>query len=177
MKLVVLTLLTVLAACGGNRPTPQPGPKVPPGPAQLPDYELTINVVDAQGNTVQGVEIEIVPITLGQQTSFEPTSPDGPATRKIRQRTYHVKARGEEREVRLTKSELLTIQLAPEQPRQMRGRLQAQGRALTYPDGQRFRWAFATGFQLVHYVATGSTQTATDFLKWARNTGFNGVRV
>lgn len=59
----------------------------------------------------------------------------------------------------------------------MRGRLRAEPRALTYADGTRFRWRFATGFRLVELVAHGRENEAVAFLKWTRATGFNGVRV
>jgi hypothetical protein len=67
--------------------------------------------------------------------------------------------------------------VARDHPRNIRGRLEVRGRTLTYPDATPFRWRFATGFGLLEQVAHGRETEAVRFLRWAHNTGFNGVRV
>jgi len=60
---------------------------------------------------------------------------------------------------------------------QVRGQLHAKGRWLAYPDASRFRWRGVTGFMLNEQVAGGREADAVAFLKWAKQTGFNVVRV
>lgn len=66
---------------------------------------------------------------------------------------------------------------ARSRPRQVRGPLGPSGRWLTYPDGGRFRWRGVTGFMLNQLVSSRREADATAFLAWARETGFNVVRV
>ncbi len=61
--------------------------------------------------------------------------------------------------------------------RQVRGQLRAAGRWLAYPDGSRFRWRGVTGFMLNEQVSSGRHADAVTFLGWAKQTGFNVVRV
>lgn len=65
----------------------------------------------------------------------------------------------------------------PERPRQVRGRLQARARALTYPDGAPFRWRGITAFALAEQVAHGRREEAAAFLRDAARDGFNLARV
>ena len=57
------------------------------------------------------------------------------------------------------------------------GRLRADGRLIRCEDGSPFRWRGVTGFRLVHHVATGDEAAARRYLAWARETGFNVIRV
>jgi hypothetical protein len=43
-------------------------------------------------------------------------------------------------------------------------------------DGSRFVWRGVTGFRVVDYVAKGDLEAARAYLRWARASGFGGVR-
>lgn len=70
-------------------------------------------------------------------------------------------------EVSLTRTRIPTV----------RGRIQARGRQLAYPDGQLFVWRGLTGFMLPELVVRGKTAQAESFLHAASADGFNVVRV
>ncbi len=57
------------------------------------------------------------------------------------------------------------------------GRLRADARLIRCEDGRPFRWRGVTGFRLVHQVASDEEAAARAYLAWARDTGFNIVRV
>lgn len=57
------------------------------------------------------------------------------------------------------------------------GRLQVTGRFFTCASGEPFRWRGVTGFRLVHQVARGEEASARRYLSWARDAGFNLIRV
>jgi hypothetical protein len=59
----------------------------------------------------------------------------------------------------------------------LRGRLRVEGRRLVGADGQPFAWRGVTGFRLLELTSSGRIAEATWFLEWARQTGFNVVRV
>ena len=57
------------------------------------------------------------------------------------------------------------------------GRLQVKGRFITCASGEPFRWRGVTGFRLVHQVARDEEASARRYLSWARDAGFNLIRV
>ena len=57
------------------------------------------------------------------------------------------------------------------------GRLGVQNRAIVDRDGTRFRWRGVTAFALPEQIAHGRETEAVRFLDWARDSGFNVVRV
>jgi hypothetical protein len=57
------------------------------------------------------------------------------------------------------------------------GRVRAEGQALVCADGTVFRWNGVTAFALLDHVADGRRTEADAFMRWARATGFNLVRV
>jgi hypothetical protein len=59
----------------------------------------------------------------------------------------------------------------------VRGRMRIDGRRFVHPDGSPFIWRFATGFRLLDLLADGDAAGVDRFMAWARDTGFNGVRV
>jgi hypothetical protein len=54
--------------------------------------------------------------------------------------------------------------------------LEVRGREF-FVDDQKFHWQYVTAFQLLDHVADGRLADAEQFLVWAKNEGFNGVRV
>ena len=59
----------------------------------------------------------------------------------------------------------------------VRGRLRIHARDIVYPDGTTFRWRGVTAFALLEQIAHGREADAVAYLRWARDTGFNLVRV
>jgi len=57
------------------------------------------------------------------------------------------------------------------------GRVSARGTALVCADGSAFRWNGVTAFALLDQLADGRRADADTYLRWARATGFNLVRV
>ena len=57
------------------------------------------------------------------------------------------------------------------------GRLRVDRRLIRCEDGTPFRWRGVTGFRLVHQVVTGEDAASRGYLAWARDTGFNVIRV
>ena len=57
------------------------------------------------------------------------------------------------------------------------GRLSTRGTDIVCSDGTRFQWRGVTGFALLEQIAHGRAQDADGFMRWARATGFNLVRV
>jgi hypothetical protein len=55
--------------------------------------------------------------------------------------------------------------------------VRAEGQALVCADGTVFRWNGVTAFALLDHVADGRRTEADAFMRWARATGFNLVRV
>lgn len=65
----------------------------------------------------------------------------------------------------------------PAQPPMLRGRLRVHARQIVYPDGATFRWRGVTAFALLEQIAHGREADAVAYMRWARDTGFNLVRV
>lgn len=80
-------------------------------------------------------------------------------------------------EVNLASTSSLQVSLESDRPVFMRGPLSVRGRALVYPDGSRFLWRGVTAFALNEQVSSGRREEAERFMAWARNTGFNVVRI
>ena len=57
------------------------------------------------------------------------------------------------------------------------GRLSVRGTDIVCRDGTRFRWNGVTAFALLEQIAHGRRADADAYLRWARATGFNLVRV
>ncbi|MCX6551186.1 MAG: carboxypeptidase-like regulatory domain-containing protein [Acidobacteria bacterium] len=76
----------------------------------------------------------------------------------------------------ITLAATLTV-IPPDPPRQVRGQLTAQYRALTYPDGSRFIWRGITAFGLNAMVSSGHEAEAVAWMTAARASGFSVVRV
>ena len=57
------------------------------------------------------------------------------------------------------------------------GRLSARGTDFVCADGARFQWRGVTAFALLEQIAHGRPADADAYMRWARATGFNLVRV
>ncbi len=57
------------------------------------------------------------------------------------------------------------------------GRLSARGTDIVCRDGARFQWRGVTAFALLEQIAHGRRRDADAYMRWARETGFNVVRV
>jgi hypothetical protein len=57
------------------------------------------------------------------------------------------------------------------------GRVSARGASLVCEDGTRFQWRGVTAFALLEQIAHGRGDDADAYMRWARATGFNLVRV
>jgi hypothetical protein len=57
------------------------------------------------------------------------------------------------------------------------GRLRVHGTDIVCHDGTRFTWRGVTAFGLLEQIAHGRRADADAYLRWARGTGFNLVRV
>ena len=66
---------------------------------------------------------------------------------------------------------------APRQTPATCGRVSARGTALVCADESAFRWNGVTAFALLDQLADGRRADADTYLRWARATGFNLVRV
>lgn len=171
-KLAILFAVGLtLASCGGrSRPAPQP--------ATPPHWDLDIQT------TVGGAALRIVD---GPNTGAQGTT-DAKGRRLLSGLaqsgfTLCASAKGYEDAcagITLTASQNVTLTLKavkPPRPQQMRGRLRAQGRVMVYPDGARFRFRGLMAFGLLDLLADGHDADARAYLAWARDTGFNVVRV
>ena len=67
--------------------------------------------------------------------------------------------------------------LRPAPPPAVRGRLRVHDRQIVYPDGTSFRWRGVTAFALLEQIAHAREADAVAYMRWARDTGFNLVRV
>jgi hypothetical protein len=76
--------------------------------------------------------------------------------------------------VRVVAAALLAVVLADAQALP---RLRGDGRRLARPDGSTFVWRGVTAFRLIDQLADGNERQAIAYLDWARDTGFNLVRV
>jgi hypothetical protein len=65
----------------------------------------------------------------------------------------------------------------PARPLMPGGRLRVHDRQIVYPDGTIFRWRGVTAFALLEQIAHGREADAAAYMRWARDTGFNLVRV
>ena len=57
------------------------------------------------------------------------------------------------------------------------GRLAARGTDIVCGDGGKFQWRGVTAFALLEQIAHGRRRDADAYMRWARETGFNLVRV
>jgi hypothetical protein len=69
-----------------------------------------------------------------------------------------------------------SAQAPPQSPSQC-GRLSARGTDIVCGDGTTFEWRGVTAFALIEQVAHGRRRDADAYMRWARSTGFNLVRV
>lgn len=181
----------VLGAClclafAGCLPAGRKDPTVtvPPRPADLPQHALAIIVSDDTGPVI-GASVVLTPQALGEgPLTLAPTNADGyTVARAVRQGIYRIEVSADGHQaatvdqVESLANRDLRVHLALDRPRQMRGRLQAHGRALTYPDGAPFDARSVTAFRLIEQVAHGRENEAEAFLAWAQRTGFNTARV
>jgi len=67
--------------------------------------------------------------------------------------------------------------LTPLQAPAQCGRLGARGTDIVCRDGARFQWRGVTAFALLEQIAHGRRRDADAYMRWARETGFNVVRV
>lgn len=190
-----LALVLVVMGLAGCATPPHRTPVVipTPPPVIVPAeslFDLNVRVLDARAEGVPGAVVVLE--TLDART----TDGSGFANFGVREGAHRldIGAPGFEPQHvdALVSSEnldvsviLARLQTSPSpRPRQVKGRLQARGLAITYPDGALFPWRFATGFRLLEQVAHGRIEEASAFLAWARDPdgdpatpGFTGVRV
>lgn len=175
--LVVAFILLMLFGCGPVHP-PAP-PPIPPAPVPVTH---TVRIEVYKGAISEDHKGYGATVTLGEQSMTADAAGNAefiavsPGDYPLRVALVDYKAHEE----RIAVASTITVKISLEldRPKQVRGRLCAQGRALTYCDsGEPFQWRGVTAFALAEQIAHGREAEAVAFMRWARDTGFNGLRV
>jgi len=167
-------------AVGWGCPTPSPLPPVPPTPpVALASLRVEVFEGDpASDHKVPGVQVRLDGIggetTDGAGNVEWRDIPPGPRHLFISASGYQDADQHLDLSPGLNHIVQVTLTRVH---RVVKGRLQARGRALRYPDGAIFRWRGVTAFALVAQVAHGNEAGARAYLGWARDAGFTLVRV
>lgn len=177
---VLIGVLLMLVAMTGCGPVPRPQPPSQP----LPNWTLTVRVVDA--HTLDPIETaRATSHTSDPERRVQVPLTGGVGVVRYPQGGYSVcgRALGYQQDgercvpVTLTRDETAIVTLTKDPSVPPAPQLTPMGRWLRAEGVGRYRWRMATGFRLLDYLADGNTAAAEAFADWLQRTGFTGVRV